>query len=114
MERWYLLGLFELLWYSKTFEIRFFVQCFKCRKRLVDKLVEECNGNNNEKKLLSSEMTNVTLSERKNVCKSCIIYVLLFVILIIISISIGSALIYFHWYLKIKYIETAIYWMQFL
>ena len=85
------------------------MQCFKCRKRLVDKLVEECNGNNNEKKLLSSEMTNVTLSERKNVCKSCIIYVLLFVILIIISISIDSALIYFHWYLKIKYIETAIY-----
>ena len=33
----------------------------KCRKKLVDKLVEECTETNNEEKL-----TNITLAEKKN------------------------------------------------
>ena len=81
----------------------------KCRKRLVDKLVEECSENIDQKKLLSTEMTNVTLNECKNGCNSCMIYILLYVILLIVSISISSVFIYFHWYLKRKYIETTIY-----
>ena len=36
-----------------------------------------------------------------------------FVTFFIISISISSVFIYFHWHLKRKYIETTIYWMQF-
>ena len=63
------------------------------------------------KKLVSREMTNVTLTEYKNLCNSNIIYIL-FAIFLIISISICSVFIYFHWYQKRKPIEK-IYWMQF-
>ena len=68
------------------------MQCCKCRKRLVDKLVEECNEYINEEKLLLSEMANVTLSECKNVCHFCIIYVLLFAMLLKISKALGVSL----------------------
>ena len=81
----------------------------KCRKRFVNKLVEECSENIDKKKLLSSEMMNVTLYECENAHNSCIIYILLFVISLIISTSISSVFIYFHWYLKRKYIKAAIY-----
>ena len=40
----------------------------KCRKRLVDKLVEECSENIDENDLIS-----VTLNNYKNVCWSCIV-----------------------------------------
>ena len=81
----------------------------KCRKRLINKLVEEFNKNVDEKELHPHKMTNVTLNEYKNACNSCIIYILQFVISLIISINISSVYIYFHWYLKRKYIETTIY-----
>ena len=42
----------------------------KCRKRLFDKLVEECSENIDENKLVS-----VTLNDYKNVCGSCTIYI---------------------------------------
>ena len=45
-------------------------------------------------------MTEITLNEYKNVCGSCIIYIVFLVIFLIISISISSVFIYFHWYLK--------------
>ena len=49
----------------------------KCRKRLIDKLVE-CIENIVEKELHSNNMIyNGTLNEYKNVCNSCIIYILL-------------------------------------
>ena len=35
-----------------------------------------------------------------NVCNSCKIYIVLFVIFLIIGISVNSAFIYFHWHLK--------------
>ena len=57
------------------------------------------------KNLHSSEMTNLTLSECKNVCgsrehSSCTVYFVLFVIFFIIDISISGVFNYFHWYLK--------------
>ena len=45
-------------------------------------------------------MTNTILSEYKNACRSCIIYIILLVIFFIKSISISSVFIYFNWYLK--------------
>ena len=79
-------------------------------KRLVDKLVEECSENIDGKKLHLSEMFyNSTLIDYEKLCRSCTTYIVLFVILFIISISISSTFIYFNWYLKRKYIETAIY-----
>ena len=67
----------------------------KCRKMLIDKLVEEYSENIN-----GNEMTNVALNEHGNVCGSCTIYIILFVTFFKISISISSVFIYFYWYLK--------------
>ena len=39
-------------------------------------------------------------NDYKNVCNSCTIYIVLFVIVFLIIIGISSAFIYFHWYLK--------------
>ena len=73
----------------------------KCRKRLADKLVEECIENINEKELHSSEMIyNSTLNDYEKIRRSCTVYIVLFVIFFIISINISSAFIYFHWYLR--------------
>ena len=43
---------------------------------------------------------NETLNDYENVCNSCVIYIVLFVIAFLIIIGISSAFIYFHWYLK--------------
>ena len=82
----------------------------KCRKRLVDKLVEDSIGNIEEKELHPNKMTyDSTLNDYEKICSSCTVHMVLFVIFSIISISISSIFIYLHWYLKRKYIETTIY-----
>ena len=68
----------------------------KCRKKLVDKLVEECTENVDEAKI-----TEIT----ENKCKSsCTIYVVIIAIVFTICIEIGTYFVYFkymnHWYLK--------------
>ena len=65
----------------------------KCRKSLVDKLVEECTENIDEVKIASE-------NEHKNKCSSCILYIVLFSILFTINVGIGTYFVYFHWYLK--------------
>ena len=65
---------------------------FKCRKRLIDQLVEEC----------SEMIYNLTLNDYEKVSISCKIYIVLFVIAFLIIIGIGSMYFYFHWYLKKK------------
>ena len=86
----------------------------KCIRKLVDKLVEECSEN-----VEGNEMIyNGTLSNYRDVCNSCAIYIVMFVIAFLIIIGISGAFIYFHWYLKsdtnITNInsgtETVIYW----
>ena len=60
---------------------------------------------------------NETVNDYKKVCNSCIMYIALFLIFLIISVSISTVFIYFHWYLKkdnihVKFntnIQTAIY-----
>ena len=47
-----------------------------------------------------NEMISVALNDHENVCGSCAIYIVLFVIAFLIIIGISSAFIYFHWYLK--------------
>ena len=67
----------------------------KCRKKLVDELVEECGKN-----IAENEMVyNGTLNDYKKVCNSCTIYIVLFALAFLIIFSISSAFIYFHWYL---------------
>ena len=67
----------------------------KCRKKLVDKLVEECTETNNEVKL-----TKITLAENENKhkCSSCTLYIVLFSIIFTINVGIGTYFVYSHWY----------------
>ena len=53
----------------------------KCRKRLVDKLVEECSENIDELKIVS---------ESKNNCNSCILYIVLFSIFFTTNVGIAT------------------------
>ena len=91
----------------------------KCRKRLVDNLVEQYNENIDEKELHPTEFDwnkmiyNSTLNDYEKIyssCEqsSCTIYMHY----TCISISISNIFIYFHLYLKRKHIEIPIYWMQ--
>ena len=59
----------------------------ECRKRLVDKLIEECNEN------IDEEVKILDKSEDK--CSSCILYIVLFSILFTINIGIATYFIYY-------------------
>ena len=60
----------------------------RCRKRLVDKLMEECNEIIEEVKIVS---------ENKNKCSSCILYIVLFIIIITINIGNTTYFVYFEY-----------------
>ena len=63
----------------------------KCRKKLVDKLAEECTKNIDEVKIAER-----ALFERRNECKSlCTIHFVLIGIVLTISIGFGSYFIYY-------------------
>ena len=62
----------------------------KCRKKLVDKLVEECAETVEEWKI----------AENMHKCNSCIPCIVLSSIFLTINIGIGTYFFYFHWYLK--------------
>ena len=66
----------------------------KCRKKVVDKLVEECTETKNEVKL--AEIT-LCRGKNKHKCSSC---TLLFSIIFTINIGIATYFVYSHWYLK--------------
>ena len=99
----------------------------KCRKRLIDKLVEKCSENIDGNEMLYNEtldlisLNTIPLNVYKKVCNSCTIYIVLFAVFFITSICISSVFIYFHWYLEkynvsVKFnpgIQTKIYSMQF-
>ena len=60
----------------------------KCRKRLVDKLVEECNEIVEEVKIVS---------ENKNKCSSCILHIVLFLIFFTINVRIATYFVYYEY-----------------
>ena len=76
----------------------------KCRKKLIDKLVEGCSENIHGNELIY----NKTLNDYKNVCNFCTIFVIL-LIFFIISTGLSCAFVYFHWYLKKGSIVLTIY-----
>ena len=80
----------------------------KCRKKLVDKLVDECAETVEEVKL-----AKITLAENENSykCSSCTVYTVLFWIFFTINVGgIGAYFVYFHGYLKKMFThETTIY-----
>ena len=61
----------------------------KCRKRIIDKLVEECSENIDRNEALYNETLDVILlNVYKKVCSSCVVYIVLFVVFLITSICI--------------------------
>ena len=65
----------------------------KCRKRMIDKLVEEGTENINKVKINNE-------NEHKKEYRSCIMYIVLFSIILAINIGIGIYFADFYWYLK--------------
>ena len=64
----------------------------KCRKKLVDKLIEECTKSIDEVEIAS---------ENEHKCSSCTLYIVLFSIFFTISIGIAIYFAYFYWYLML-------------
>ena len=60
----------------------------KCRKRLVDKLVEACTENIDELKIASNNM-------HKNKCSSCILHIELFSVFFTINIGVVPYFVYY-------------------
>ena len=67
----------------------------KSRKKLVDKLIEECTQIVEEVKL-----ARITSAESRCGCSSCTLYTVLFSIIFTVNIGVGSYFLYFHWNLK--------------
>ena len=61
----------------------------KCRKKLFDKLTEECTKNIDEVKIASE-------NEHKNKCSSCTLYIALFSIIVTINIGIANYFVYYN------------------
>ena len=66
----------------------------KCRKKLVEKLVEECTENIDEVKI--TEITSMELHSIENIhkCSSCTMYIVLFSIIFTINIGIATYFVY--------------------
>ena len=71
----------------------------RCRKKLTDKLVEECTETVKEVKLVTTTSTE-NENKNKHKCSFCTLYIVLFLIIFLINIGIGTYFIYFDWYLK--------------
>ena len=70
----------------------------KCRKKLVDKLVEECTETVEEVKL--AKITSAKEGKNKYKSSSCTLYIMLFSVTFTTNVGIGSYFLYLHWYLK--------------
>ena len=66
----------------------------KCRKKLVDKLVDECTETVEEVKL-----AKITLGENENSCKcsSCTLYIVLMIVVFTICARITTYFVYYNW-----------------
>ena len=76
------------MWKSCDFGQHLDYENCKCRKRLVDKLIEECNENIEETSLIK-----INLAKCKS--NSCILYIVLFSILFPINIRIATYFLYY-------------------
>ena len=67
------------------------------KKKQVDKLIEECNENVEEVKIVKITLAE---DENKHKCSSYTLYIVLFSTIVTINIGIGVYFVYFHWYLN--------------
>ena len=73
----------------------------KCRKKIIEKLTEECSENTDGNEMPYNETLNaIPLNVYKKVCNSCTVYIVLFIIFFIANICICCIFIYFYWYLN--------------
>ena len=73
---------------------------YKCRKKIIDKLTEECSENINGSKMLYKETVDIiSSSDNHKTSNSCIVYIVLFSVFLIINISM-AIYVYFFLYLK--------------
>ena len=70
-----------------------------CRKKIIDKLVEECSENIDGNEMLYNETLDVISTSDNKTCDSCVVYIILFSVFSIISISM-AIYVYFFLYLK--------------
>ena len=66
----------------------------KCRKKLVDKLVDECAETVEEVKI-----AKITLPENENMykCSSCMLYIVLIIVVFTICVRISTYFVYYNW-----------------
>ena len=68
----------------------------KCRKKIIDILIEECSENIDENKMLYNETLNIISSSDNNkTTDSCIVYIVLFSVFLIINISMAKYISFF-------------------
>ena len=70
----------------------------RCKKRIIDKLVEECENIDGNEMLYNETLNAVPSNVYKKACNSCMVYIVLFVIFLITKICICCIFFYFHWY----------------
>ena len=78
----------------------------RCRKKIIDKLVEECSGNiDGNEMLYNGTLDLISLNDNK-ICNSCVAYIILFSVFLIINISMA---IYVYFLLirdlRVRYIQ---------
>ena len=73
----------------------------KCRKKIIDKLTEECSENINGYEMLYNETLDITSSSDNKTSDSCIVYIALYSVFLILNISM-AIYVYFFLYLKNK------------
>ena len=67
----------------------------KCKKKLIDPLIEKCNENDDQTKIV-----NITVENENNYeCASCIVYTVLVIVTFTIFTAVTVYLIYYNLYL---------------
>ena len=69
---------------------------YKCRKKLVDKLVDECAETVEKVKIAKMVLAE---NENKYKCVSCTLHVVLIIVVFTIFTGIGTYFVYFNWFL---------------
>ena len=72
-----------------------------CRKKIIDKLVEECSENFDGNEMVYNESLDIISSSDNKTSDSCVVYIILFSVFLIRSISM-AIYIYFFLYLNNK------------
>ena len=82
---------------DKSCDIGEYLDCknFKCKNKLVDKLVAECTENIDEVKIAELTLTECNSVENLHKCSSFILYIVLFSITFTINIGISTYFVYY-------------------